>query len=76
MRLIYVFLLAAFLCFSFTKELHSTSLGRAFLIGMSIFWMGRTVEQFIFIRRNHWLLHVLTLLFITGAVIFLVPVLE
>src|SRR5688572_19860272 len=49
-RLIYVFLFTAFLCFFFTKDLYSTALGRAFLAGMSIFWLGRTVEQFIFLR--------------------------
>lgn len=74
-RIIYIFLLTAFLCFSYTEDLHSTRLGRAFLVGMAVFWIGRTIEQFIFLRINHWLVHVLTILFITGVVIFLLPVL-
>jgi hypothetical protein len=73
-RLIYIFLVIACLCFFFTEDLHSTALGRALLIGMSVFWLGRTVEQFIFLAINHWIIHVLTLLFITGVMIFLLPV--
>ena len=75
-RLIYIFLFAAFLCFFFTEDLYSTTLGRAFLAGMSVFWFGRTLEQFIFLRRNHWLIHLLTALFLLGILIFLLPVLS
>ena len=75
LRLIYLFLFTAFLCFVFTKDLYSTSVGKAFMIGMSIFWMGRTLEQFIFLRFNHRLIHLLTFLFITGIIIFVIPVL-
>lgn len=74
LRLIYIFLLTAFLCFIFTEELSSTGLGRAFLAGMAIFWLGRTLEQFIFLRMNHWLVHVLTVMFVIGFVLFLIPV--
>ena len=73
-RIIYIFLLTAFLCFFFTKDLYSTSLGKAFMVGMALFWMGRLLEQFIFLRVNHWLIHVLTLFFITGIIIFIIPV--
>ncbi|MBC7826811.1 MAG: hypothetical protein H7122_03625 [Chitinophagaceae bacterium] len=74
LRLIYLFLFSAFLCFFFTRDLYTTSLGKAFLVGMSIFWLGRTIEQFIFLPLNHWRVHVLTILFISGTIIFLVPV--
>ena len=43
LRLIYLFLFTGFLCFVFTKDLYNTPLGKAFLIGMSVFWIGRTV---------------------------------
>jgi hypothetical protein len=75
-RLIYIFLFTAFLCFFFTEDLYTTALGRAFLTGMAIFWLGRTLEQVIFLRMNHWLIHVLTALFIIGMLIFLSPVLS
>src|SRR4051812_20069236 len=48
-RLIYFFLFVAFLCFFYPKELVTTRLGNVFLIGVSIFWLGRTMEQFIFL---------------------------
>lgn len=73
-RLIYIFLFIAAICFAFTEELHTTHLGRAVLIGMSLFWLGRTIEQFIFLRINNPYVHTLTVLFILGFVLFLLPV--
>lgn len=75
LRLIYVFLCMAALCFAFTAELHATALGRALLAGMSLFWVGRTVEQFVFLRIDRPLVHVLTALFVFGAVLFALPLL-
>lgn len=74
LRLIYVFLLVAFLCFFFPADLAHTRLGHALLIGMSLFWLGRTVEQLVFLRINDRLVHMLTLLFVVGSVLFLLPV--
>lgn len=73
-RLIYLFVFVAVLCFFFPQELATTRLGNAFLIGMSIFWLGRTMEQFIFLRMEHKLVHFLTYMFILGAVMFAIPV--
>lgn len=75
LRLIYVFLCMAALCFCFTAELHATALGRALLAGMSLFWVGRAIEQFVFLRINRVLVHVLTTLFVVGAVLFALPLL-
>lgn len=76
LRLIYIFLFSAYLCFFFTIDLYTTSLGKAFLVGMSIFWMGRILEQFLFLRFNHWLNFVLTILFTAGMILFLLPVID
>lgn len=73
LRLIYVALGVAVLCFVFADELHSTALGRAVLLGMSLFWVGRTIEQFVFLRINRPMVHALTALFVLGAVLFAVP---
>ena len=73
-RLIYLFLLVALLCFLFPTELTTTPLGRFFMVGMSIFWFTRTIEQFIFLKINHPLVLLLTYLFMIGALLFLVPV--
>jgi len=75
LRLIYIFLFFSFVCFFFTEDLYSTGLGKAFLIGVSLFWIGRTVEQFIFLNLNHSLIHLLTFLFIIGAILSILPLL-
>lgn len=73
-RVIYYLLFTAFLCFFFTDELLHTRLGRVILIGTALFWAGRTVEQFIFLRTNHLTIHTLTVIFILGTMLFLTPV--
>lgn len=75
LRLIYVLLGMAALCFFLPRELLGTRLGHALLAGMSLFWVGRTVEQFVFLRYNTWLVHVLTVLFVVGALLFAAPLL-
>jgi hypothetical protein len=75
LRLIYVFLGVAALCFVFTDELHASALGRALLAGMSLFWIGRTIEQFVFLRIDRPLVHALTALFVLGAILFAMPLL-
>lgn len=73
LRLVYVFLGVAALCFLLPQDLLGTRLGRAFLAGMSLFWVGRTIEQFVFLRVNHPLVHALTALFVLGAALFALP---
>ncbi|KRD34287.1 hypothetical protein ASE35_11255 [Lysobacter sp. Root916] len=75
LRLIYVFLAVAVLCFFYTDELQTSALGHAVLAGMSLFWVGRTIEQFVFLRINRPLVHALTALFVLGAVVFAMPLL-
>ncbi|MGX5730872.1 hypothetical protein ACWKWK_10115 [Pseudoxanthomonas beigongshangi] len=75
LRLIYLFLGVGVACFAFTGELQHSGLGRAMLAFMVLFWAGRTIEQFVFLRRHHWLLHVLTALFVLGALLFALPLL-
>jgi hypothetical protein len=75
LRLIYVFLSVAATCFTFPEDLLTTRLGHLFLGGMSLFWIGRLIEQFIFLRRNRVIIHVLNALFLLGAVLFAIPIL-
>lgn len=74
-RLIYLFLFTAFVCFGFAEELYFTRLGRVFMGGMSLFWLGRTIEQFIFLGYRHRVVNLLTIIFIIGTVLFAWPVL-
>ena len=73
LRLIYMFLAIAAACFFLTDDLLGTTLGRCVLGAMSLFWLGRLIEQMIFLRYNRPLLHVLSALFVLGAVLFAWP---
>lgn len=75
LRLIYFFVFAAAICFIFPMELLNTHLGNFFLAGMSLFWLGRTIEQFIFVKIDHPMVHLLTYLFIIGTLLFAIPIL-
>jgi hypothetical protein len=75
LRLIYVFLGAGAACLMFTRELVETPLGKAMLGFMSVFWVGRVVEQRVFLRIDNWRVHLLTALFLLGSVLFAVPLL-
>lgn len=75
LRLVYVFLGVGTACLVFPAELRGTALGRALLWFMLLFWVGRTVEQFVFLRVNRPLVHALTALFVLGAVLFALPLL-
>jgi hypothetical protein len=73
LRLIYLFLFIGALCFCFPDDMVHTPLGRFMLGGISLFWFGRTVEQFIFLRVNNVMVHGLTLIFIVGTILFALP---
>jgi len=72
-RLIYVFSLVAVICFCFPEELCTTPLGRFFIGGVSLFWLGRTIEQFIFLRVKSRMINILTVIFIIGIALFALP---
>ncbi len=72
-QLIFLLVFVGVVCFCFTKDLYQTNLGRVFLIAISIFWLVRTIQQFIFLRINHWMVHMLTVLFVIGTVLAALP---
>jgi hypothetical protein len=73
-QLIWLFLCIGGLCLRFPDALIHTSLGRAVMSGMSGFWLLRLIQQFIFLRVDHLLVHVLSMLFALGAVLFALPI--
>ena len=75
-QIIYLFLMVAATCFIFPEELVETKLGNFFLLLNSCFWLVRVIQQFIFLRINHYFVHFLTLLFIIGTIIFILPLLK
>ena len=73
-RLIYVFLLMAFIYFFYTNQLVTTEIGFVLLIGFLGFWTGRLIEQFIFLRVKSRMATILTIIFFIGIIIHLLPV--
>lgn len=74
-QIIYYFIFAAFICFVFPTELLTTKLGNIFLGGTSLFWLVRTIQQFIFLRASHYKIHILTVIFLIGTILFALPIL-
>ncbi len=72
-QLVWVFTGVGLLCLLFPDDLAGTPLGRALLAGMSAFWLVRLAGQFVWLRLHHPLVHVLSLLFALGAVLFALP---
>jgi hypothetical protein len=82
-QLMFYFLFVTFICFAFRTELQTTRLGHAFLLGNSLFWFIRTINQFIFLRAKNTTNHIstiifvfLTIIFILGTIIFAIPLIN
>ena len=73
-QICYYFLFTAIICFAFPSELLTTKFGNWFLIGTSLFWLIRTLQQLIFLRANHYKIHLLTFIFLIGTVLFALPI--
>ena len=73
-RLIYFFLLIGFICFAYPDELLHSVLVDVLLAGVALFWAGRTIEQFIFLKTlKDWRVHLLTIIFLVGFILFGLP---
>ncbi|HZF99016.1 MAG TPA: hypothetical protein VEY92_12400 [Pseudoxanthomonas sp.] len=70
LRLIWLFLAVGVACLAMPDDLRGTPLGHGVLGFMALFWLGRMVEQFVFLRVHHWAVHTLTALFLSGAALF------
>lgn len=70
LRLAWVFFAVAAACLLLPEETTGTLLGRGLLGFMCLFWIGRTFEQFVFLRINRAMVHVLSAVFALGAVLF------
>lgn len=73
LQLAWVFAGVGLLCLLYPVELATTPLGRSLLAGMAVFWLVRFIAQFIWLRVRHPLVHVLTVLFASGVVLFAAP---
>lgn len=75
-RLIYIFLLMAFIYFFYPKQLLESELGFVLLLGFLGFWVGRTIEQFIFLRIKSKMVTILTIVFFIGIILHALPLLS
>lgn len=75
LRIIYVFLLMAFIYLFYTNDLINTQLGFVLQVGFLVFWVGRTVEQFIFLKIKSRMVTILNILFFLGIILHLLPLL-
>lgn len=73
-QLIWVFLCIGGLCLRFPDAMIQTPLGHAVMLGISGFWVLRLIQQFVFLRVKHPLVHVLSILFALGAALFALPI--
>lgn len=73
-QITYYFIFVAFICFIFPNELLTTQFGNLFLAGTSLFWLIRTIQQFIFLSANNYKIHILTFIFFVGTILFALPV--
>jgi hypothetical protein len=66
---------AGAVCLAFGAELPRSTGGRWFLAAGALFWVGRFVEQLVFLRRQlrHPLVAALTVMFALGTLLFSLP---
>lgn len=74
--LTWVFAVFGYLCVAYPVDLAHTPLGRALLAAIALFWLFRAVEQVVFFGLRHWVSKVFLLLFVGGAVLFAMPLME
>jgi len=52
LRMIYVFLSVGAILILFRQSIMDTTLGNVILVGILLFWLGRLIEQFIFLKEK------------------------
>jgi len=50
--MIYVFLSVGAILILFRQSIMDTTLGNVILVGILLFWLGRLIEQFIFLKEK------------------------
>jgi len=73
--LTFVFLIVGYISIFYSSELLTTDLGRFVLAAISLFWFLRTIEQIIFFGVKEIRSNILTIIFIIGFIIYLIPIL-
>ncbi len=75
LRMIYVFLSVGVILILFRESVMETSLGRVIFVGILLFWAGRFIEQFIFLKEKSKKSVALAIVLLFGVILHLVVVL-
>ena len=73
--LTFIFIAVGYISIFYSNELLTTNLGRVILTAISLFWFLRTIEQIIFFGTKEIRSNILTIIFVAGFIIYLIPVL-
>lgn len=73
LRLMWIFLVFAYISFFHADELLSTSIGKTILVGIIFFWLVRATEQIIFFGLKRKISVALFAAFLLGASFYLSP---
>ncbi len=66
LRMIYVFISVGFIIVLFRADIMYSTLGDAILVGVLLFWLGRLIEQVIFLREKSFKVMALTGVIVIG----------
>lgn len=73
--LTFVFFMMAYVSIVFRTELSGTELGRTLSLSFAAFWFLRMIEQIIFFGLRHKVSSILTVMFLGGSFLYLIPAL-
>ncbi len=73
LRLMWVFLVVAYISFVHADALLTTALGKAILISTAVFWLMRAVEQIVFFKLTNKISGAFFVVFLIGAAIYFSP---
>jgi len=72
--LMFAFIIFSYISLAHTTELLTSSLGHSLLVLMALFWFARAAQQIIFYKLNHWVSWAFLLLFLSGSLLYAIPV--
>ena len=70
LRLIFVFLIFAYISFFNFQEMLTTKLGQTLTLGIALFWGFRSVEQIFYFGVKKFASNLLLLLFLFGTILY------
>ena len=74
--LMFCFLLFGYISLFHTSELITSSMGRALLLLMALFWMVRAIEQLVFFSSRRPASIAMTILFLLGFCLYVSPLIR